>query len=56
MVMHSVVDPDFKMQILIRDQIQLISADLYPDPIYRAKNYECFTFLKLENPSSGSKL
>ena len=38
-------------------------ADLDPDPIRiqvilmdRAQNFECFTFLKFENPSSGSKV
>ena len=26
------------------------------DPMDRAWNFECFTFLKFENPSSGSKV
>ena len=55
----SPVDPDFKMRIRI--QIQVILAD--PNPIRiqvismdRAWNSDQFTFLKFENPSTGSKV
>ena len=48
----SVVDPDFKKRI----RIQLVLADLDPNPMDRAWNFKCFTFLKFENLSSGSKV
>ena len=61
MIKNSAVDPDFKMRIRIR--IQAILADPDPDPIRiqvismdRAWNSDHFTFLKFENPSTGSKV
>ena len=52
------LDTDFKIWIWIR--IQFILADPDPDldldPMDRAQNSEWFTFLKFENPSSGSKV
>ena len=40
------MDPNFKMRIRI--QIQLVLVDLDSDPMDRARNSECFTFLKLK--------
>ena len=37
MVMQSVVDPDLKMQIQIRNWIQLVLADPCLDPMDRAQ-------------------
>ena len=59
----SALDPDFKMRIQIRIRIQAILADPDPDPtriqvisMDRARNSDQFTFLKFENPSTGSKV
>ena len=45
-----------RIQLVLADTDSDPDMDLDLDPMDRARNSECFTFLKFENPSSGLKV